>query len=342
MKRRGLTVLVGAILVVALTWLVGKVSVPYVELRPGPTFNTLGKLENGKDVIEVKDRSTSTSAGQLRFVTVTVVDRLSLLDALRGWWQEDEAVVPRELIYPPDQTVEQVEQRNAEDFKQSQTSAETAALTRLGFPIKVSVDKVTAGLPADGVLEPGDVFTAVDGEPVTSSQQLVDLVRGKPVGSELKIEIVRDGEPQTVTIKTAAGEDNTSRIGVAPKQDQPHPFTLTVPVDSVGGPSAGLMLALGIIDKLDPTDLTGGKIIAGTGSIDDAGAVGPIGGVPQKLVAAKRDGAKFFFTPEKNCAEAVANALPGLPLVKIGTIDEALTALQTIRAGGVPALCPGG
>jgi PDZ domain-containing protein len=342
MRRRGLTVLVGAILVVVLTWLVGTVTVPYVELRPGPTFNTLGKLSNGKDLIEVKDGATSSSAGQLRFVTVTVVDQLSLLDALRGWWLSDDAVIPRELIYPPDQTTEQTEKQNAEDFKQSQSSAETAALTRLGYPITVSVDKITAGLPADGVLKPDDVINAVDGVKVTSSQQLVELVRGKPVGTELKIEIVRDEKPQTVTLKTAAGDDNTSRVGVTPKQVQPHPFTLDIPVDDVGGPSAGLMLALGIIDKLDPKDLTGGKIIAGTGSIDDAGTVGPIGGVPQKLAGAKRDGATYFLTPKDNCAEAVSNAQPGLPLVKVGTLDDALSALATIRAGGTPTLCPGG
>jgi PDZ domain-containing protein len=337
-----MTVLVGAILVVVLTWLVGSVTVPYVELRPGPTFNTLGKLGNGKEVIEVKDHASSTSAGQLRFVTVSVVDQLSLLDALRGWWQDSAAVIPRELIYPPDQTTEQVEKQNAEDFKQSQSSAETAALIRLGYPITVSVDKVTTGMPADGVLKPGDVVASVNGEKVTSAAQLGELVRSKPVGTEFKIDIVRDGKPQTVTIKTAAGENGASQIGIGLKEDQPHPFTLDIPIDDVGGPSAGLMLALGIIDKIEPVDLTGGKVIAGTGSIDNAGAVGPIGGVPQKLVAAKRDGATYFLTPKDNCAEAVANALPGLPLVKVGTLDDALSALQTIRAGGTPALCPVG
>jgi Lon-like protease len=337
-----MTVLVGAILVVVLTWLVGSVTVPYVELRPGPTFNTLGKLDSGKEVIEVKDHASSTSAGQLRFVTVSVIDQLSLLDALRGWWQDDAAVIPRELIYPPDQTTAEVEKQNADDFKESQSSAETAALTRLGYPIKVSVDKVTTGMPADGVLKPGDVIVSVNGEKVTSAGQLGELVRGKPVGTELKIDVVRDGKPQTVTIKTAAGENGASQVGIGLKEDQPHPFTLAIPVDDVGGPSAGLMLALGIIDKLDPVDLTGGKVIAGTGSIDNAGAVGPIGGVPQKLVAAKRDGATYFFTPKDNCAEAVANSLPGLPLVKVGTLDDALSALQTIRAGGIPTLCPGG
>jgi len=342
MRRRGLTVLVGAILVVALTWLVGSVSVPYVELRPGPTFNTLGKLDNGKEVIEVKDRTASISAGQLRFVTVSVVDQLSLLDALRGWWQDDDAVIPRELIYPPDQTTEQVEKQNAEDFKQSQSSAETAALTRLGYPIKVTVDKTTAGMPADGVLKPGDVIVSVNGEKVTSASQLIEMVRSKPVGTELNIELVRDGKSQTATIKTAAGEGGASQVGAGLKEDQPHPFTLTIPVDDVGGPSAGLMLALGIIDKIDPTDLTGGKVIAGTGSIDNAGNVGPIGGVPQKLVGAKRDGAAYFLTPKDNCAEAAQNAQPGMPLVKVGTLDDALTALQTIRAGGTPTLCPGG
>src|SRR5262245_5675373 len=253
--RRGLTVAVGAALVAILTALVGSVQVPYVELRPGPTFNTLGKLDGGKDVIQVTDATVSTSKGELRFVTVNVVDQLSLLDALRGWWRGDEAVVPRELVFPPNKTTQEIEQQNQEDFRQSQTSAETAALLHLGYPIQVSVDEVTAGLPADGVLKPGDVIKSVDGTAVTTSQSLVEMVRAQPVGTEIHIGIVRNGQPQTVAIKTAPGDPDpkTSRIGVAPKESQPHPFTLKVPIDNVGGPSAGLMLALGIVDKLDPT-----------------------------------------------------------------------------------------
>jgi len=117
------------------------------------------------------------------------------------------------------------------------------------------------------------------------------------------------------------------------------PYTVTFDLDEIGGPSAGLMFTLGLIDKLTPADLTGGRIIAGTGTVDDTGAVGPISGIPQKLTGAEAAGAQLFLVPERNCAEALANAVDGLPLVKVATVSEALAALRTYAAGGTPALC---
>jgi len=339
MRRRGLTVLIGAVVVIALTVLVGQASVPYVQLEPGPTYNTLGQDDKGKDVIVITGADTSTSKGQLRFVTIGVRDDLTLLEALRGWWRDDDAVVPRELIYPPDQTEEQIDKQNAEDFARSQSAAETAALTELGYPARVRVKTVAKGMPSEGVLQVGDIIENVDGTAVDTQQKLLELIRAKPAGTALTLGITRGGKAQTVTVTTAAGEDGVPRIGIEPEVVQAPPFTLSIPIENVGGPSAGLMLALGIIDKIKPEDLTGGKIIAGTGTIDDAGHVGPIGGVPQKLVAAKRDGATFFLTPKENCAEAVQNAMPGLILVQVTTLDDALGALATIRSGQQPTVC---
>ena len=117
---------------------------------------------------------------------------------------------------------------------------------------------------------------------------------------------------------------------------------VTIRLDEIGGPSAGLMFALGIVDKAGPEDLTGGRVIAGTGTVDDAGVVGPIGGIPQKLRGAAADGATFFLVPAGNCAEAAANAVPGLSTVTVGTLAEAVAALLTLAAGGRPAPCPAG
>lgn len=341
MQRRGVTVILGAILVTLLAWGISAAPVPYVLLGPGPTVDTLG-TDEGHQVIEVTGKDTSTSAGQLRLVTVSVRSDLDLLDALRGWFTDSTAVVPRELIYPPDKTVEQVEQENAQQFQASQTSAETAALRELGFPVQVTIGTIVANSPASAALKVGDVITSVDGQPVTSAQKLSELIRAKPTGTALEIGYTRGGKPATASIKSAAAEDGQPRIGVAVEQKQPHPFTLEIDLDEIGGPSAGLMFALGIIDKLEPADLTGGMILAGTGTIDDEGRVGPIGGVPQKLVAAKAAKATAFLTPADNCAEAAANAVPGLKLVKVGTLDEALAALEALRAGREPALCPAG
>jgi PDZ domain-containing protein len=339
MRRRGMTVLVGAVLVVAMTILVGRATVPYVQLEPGPTYDTLGVDEEGRDIIVVSGAEVSKSNGQLRFVTVGVQPRLTLLQALIGWWRDDEAVVPRELIYPPDQSETEVEKRNAEDFANSGSAAEAAALAELGYAMQISVKAVTENTPAAGQLEPGDVIESVDGVAVTTAEQLLEQIRGKPVGTTLTFGLVRKGAKLTVRIATVAGDDGVPRVGFTPELTSSAPFTLDIPIDNIGGPSAGLMLALGIIDKIKPEDLTGGKVIAGTGTIDAAGAVGAIGGVPQKLVAAKKAGATYFLTPKDNCAEAVANAQPGLPLVRVSSLDEALTALATIRGGQQPILC---
>jgi PDZ domain-containing protein len=339
MRRRGATLLVGVVVLIALV--VGSfvgVKVPYVELGPGPTWNTLGS-DKGKQLIAISGGATSESKGQLRMVTVGVVDNISLWQAIQGWLSSGDAVVPREVIYPPDQTQQQVDQQNQQQFKASQSSAETAALRALGFPVQVTVTAVTEGQPAQGHLRTGDIITTVDGQKVTTAARLTSLVKAKPVGTALSIGYARGGVDGSTTIATAKGTDGSPRIGVSIEQKQPNPYQITFSLDDVGGPSAGLMFSLGIVDKLKPEDLTGGFDIAGTGTIDDEGSVGVIGGIPQKMRGAKRDGATIFLTPDGNCAEAVANAVPGLELVRVKTLDDALAALQTVRDHGTPPLC---
>ncbi|GAA2713592.1 PDZ domain-containing protein [Micromonospora olivasterospora] len=337
MRRRGLTVLLGALLTALLSYGVLSVPIPYVVLGPGLTVNTLG-TSDGKEVIQVSGRATSTSAGQLRMTTVGVQPTVRLRSALAGWFSPDEAVVPRELVYPPGESRQQVDQRNEEDFRASQTSAETAALRKLGYPVQVLVKTVAADGPSAAVLKPGDVVTSVDGQQVTSAGRLTELIRARPAGSTLTVGYTRAGAAATAQV-TSREQDGRPRIGIEIDQQQPHPFTVTIDLNDIGGPSAGLMFALGIVDKLEPADLTGGKIIAGTGTIDDEGRVGPIGGIAQKLVGAKDAGAKVFLVPEGNCAEAVRNPQPDLPLLKVGSLDEALKALETLRAGGEPTRC---
>jgi PDZ domain-containing protein len=287
MKQRGMTVFVGALLVVVLTVLVGQAPVPYVQLEPGPTFDTLGKDDRNVDVIEIDGATTSTSAGQLRFLTVGVVPQLTLLEAIRAGSTTTMPLLPRELVYPPDQTKDQIDKQNAEDFQNSQSAAETAALTKLGYAQQIVVKEVTPNSPATGKLNPGDVINSVDGTAVTTADSLLNAIRGKPAGSTLTLGLTRDGQSVSVQVTTAAGEDGIPRVGFTPEVRSSAPFTIDIPIQNIGGPSAGLMLALGIIDKLKPEDLTGGKVIAGTGTIDATGKVGPIGGIPQKIIGAK-------------------------------------------------------
>ncbi len=339
MRRRGVTVILGALITALLALGVMAVPMPYVVLQPGPTVNTLGS-DNGKEVIQVTKAATSTSKGQLRLTTVGVQNDVELVWAIRGWFSDEQAVVPREVVYPPNQTEKQVEQQNQQEFQSSQTSAETVALRELGYPVQTFVTAVTPGGPSAGKLAKDDVITAVDGAAVTSPDKLTELVRGKPAGTTLTVAYTRGGKAGTARITTRADKaGDPPRIGIEIDKRQPHPFTVSIDLDEIGGPSAGLMFTLGIIDKLKPADLTGGKVIAGTGTIDDDGNVGAIGGIPQKLVGAKKAGAQLFLVPKNNCAEALRSAVPGLPMAEVATVDDALTALQTFTAGGTPKPC---
>jgi Lon-like protease len=336
-RRRGATLLVGTVVLVALIVLAWWVKVPYVIEGPGPTWNTLG-TDGGKQIITVEGAPTSSSAGQLRMTTVGVLDDISLWQALRGWLSSDDSVVPREVVYPPDKTTDQVNQQNAEDFQQSQNSATTAALRELGYPVIVTVGDVVAGSPASDHLQTGDVVTSVNGTKVTSGSALTQLIKSKPAGTPLEIGYTRNGVAGTTSV-TAKDDNGTPRIGISVKESQPSPITVNIALANVGGPSAGLMFALGIVDKVDPTDLTGGIKIAGTGEIDEDGNVGIIGGIPHKMVAAKRDGATVFLVPAGNCAEALDHPVNGLQLVKVTTLDDALHQLSTLRAHGTPTPC---
>jgi Lon-like protease len=332
-------VLVGAVIVMLLTLGVMVAPVPYVVLQPGPTWDTLGEGDGGEPVIEIEgDAEVSEGTGQLHLTTVSVQPDISLVDAIYAWFDDEEAVVPEELVYPPEQSREEVEQRNAEQFTRSQSDAEVAALSYLGYPAVVTVARVVDGTPAAGQLEAGDAITSVDGTEVSDATELQELIRAQPAGTTMEIGYQRDGEDATAEITTAAG-DGGPRIGVEVTEEIEAPFELHIALERIGGPSAGLMFALGIIDKLEPEDLTGGEIIAGTGTIDSAGNVGPIGGIPQKLVAARGIGAVAFFVPSANCAEATANAQPGMTLVKVDTLEDAIGGLAALREGREPSSC---
>lgn len=339
MRRRGVTVILGALLTALLAVGVMAAPLPYVVLKPGPTVNTLGSSK-GVEVIQVTDAATSTSAGQLRLTTVNVQSQVELVWAISGWFSKKDAVVPRELIYPANSTEKQVEQQNAEEWTESQESAVTVALTKLGYPLQTVVKSVTAGGASVGKLQAGDVITAVDGTKITDPAKLTEVIRAKPAGTTFAIAYTRSGKAGSVKIATVeSGDERTPRLGIEIEKKQPYPFKIKIDLDKIGGPSAGLMFTLGIIDKLEPEDLTGGKIIAGTGTIDDEGNVGPIGGIPQKLVGAKNAGAQLFLVPKDNCDEALKNAVDGLAMAEAATVDDALTALKTLTSGGTPKPC---
>jgi PDZ domain-containing protein len=206
-----------------------------------------------------------------------------------------------------------------------------------------SIVSVSKGMPADGRLNPGDKVVSIDGTKAADVDQVSTIMKAHKPGDTVTLEIDRGSKQQKVEIKTVAAPTDAKHavMGVVLQDDYSFPFTVKISVGDVGGPSAGLMFSLGIYDKLTPGSLTGGKFIAGTGTITPDGKVGPIGGIQQKLIAAHDAGATVFFTPPDNCKEAVATDPKGLRLVRADTLDAAIKSLDALRTGqgSLPA-CP--
>lgn len=327
-------------LLAAVLGTVGGVSeVPYVALGPGPTYNTLGAV-NGTDVIAIDGTQSHSTAGHLNMTTVSVSDGVTLFGALGRWLSGRHALVPREEIYPPDLTDEQVDRQNRQAFQDSEDNAAAAALRHLDYPTKVVVNTVVADAPADGRLMPGDMLLAVDGDEVSTADDVrTALADSKP---EQRVQVrYRRGPVTGTTAVTLAARDDREHgfLGVEPVDHPDVQFEIKIRLADVGGPSAGLMFALAIVDKLTEGQLNGGEFIAGTGEIDSAGRVGPVGGVPFKMVAANEAGADVFLVPAANCLEAEQRAPDGLRLVRVEDLDSAVAALDTLRDGGDPPSC---
>jgi PDZ domain-containing protein len=341
-SRRLLTLLLASLLALGLALTAAVARVPYVALGPGPTYNTLGQVD-GTPVLEVKGRPTFPTDGQLDLTTVGVQAKLTLAQALQGWFARDLAVVPREVVFPPGRTDEQVDQENQQAMRESQSAAVAAAAEQLGLDPQVLVQELGEDSPSQGRLRADDVLTAVDGTPVADAEQLRTLISARKPGQPVRITYLRGGrtaEAEVVT-KATEGEGGTPRAVIGVVTEERYPLDVTINLQDVGGPSAGLMFALGILDKVGPDSLTGGKYVAGTGEISADGTVGPIGGITQKLIAARRKGAVAFLVPAENCKEAATRPPAGLTLVKVGTLTEALDGLKAVRGGTEPSTCAG-
>jgi len=339
--RRTTTVTSAVLLLVTLVCVALLLPVPYVTLSPGPTLDTLGE-QNGRPVISIEgDVRTYDDGGQLDLVTVSVTSpdaEVGLADAFQAWFDPAAALVPRDLIYPSGETAQQADEQTKQQMTGSQTSSEVAGLIAVGYPGVVAVAEVAADGPADGQVRVDDRIVSVDGRPVASPDQVIDAVSGRTPGDPVRLGVRRgDAVTQTVTLTTVAAPDDldVARIGVSIVQDVDADVEITNNVgQNIGGPSAGTMFALAIYDKLTPGSLTGGQTVAGTGEISADGVVGPIGGVQQKIVGARDDGASIFLVPAENCGEALgADVDPSeISLVRISTLDDAVASLEAIAA----------
>lgn len=335
MSRRNLTLFVAGAAVLVLVCVAALIPVPYVTMKPGPTFDTLGKFEN-KPVIEIGSGvETYPTDGSLRFTTVSVTSagaRLSLGQAVSAWFDSQESVVPRDVIYPDGQTAEEAEQETSLQMSSSKSISEAVALREAGYDVAVSVEKpIAENGPAAGKLRAGDTIVAVDGKKVHSPDDVITAIAPLDPGTDVDISYRRGGRKRDVTLTTEPNpkDKSMSRIGVGVDYDFPVSIKNNVGED-IGGPSAGTMFALAMYDELTPGSLTGGDVVAGTGTIADDGGVGPIGGIQQKIAGAAAADATVFLTPAGNCAEAAAGDDHGMKLLKVKSFEQAVESLEAL------------
>ena len=321
--------------------ILGVMPAPYVIEKPGPVFNTLGSAtydDVETALITIPDETVYPTGGTLDLLTVSLFgnreDRPSWLAVAGAWLDPSEAVLPIDQVFPDNVSIEQRDARSSADMINSQQDAIAAALTHLGYdyPTTVSVVSLPDGSPAAGVIEPDDEVTAVNGTPVANVAELRAVLQTNGPDTSASLDIVRGGVAQTVEV-TPIDNDGTIVAGVNVSVAYDFPFEVQIQLDKVGGPSAGMMFALGIIDKLTPGELQGGENVAGTGTIDQSGAIGPIGGIQQKLYGALESGATWFLAPAENCDEVTGNIPDGLTVFSVATLDEALDALDAIKTG---------
>jgi PDZ domain-containing protein len=339
-NRRILTLLVALVPVVAFGVLLSVVTVPYVSLGPGPTFNTLGDVD-GKEVVDIEGTEVFPTSGHLNMTTVSQRDGITLGQALTLWTSGREQLVPRDLVYPPDKSKEEIDEANTTDFRQSEDSAEYAALHYLKYPMAVTVESVNKDGPSAGKLQDGDAIDAVNGKPVANLEGFQAIIKATKPGEEVVLDYRRkDGPPGVATVKLGSNPDREHGfLGIGVLDAPWAPFSVKFNLANVGGPSAGMMFSLAVVDKLTTGDLNGGKFVAGTGTITGDGEVGSIGGITHKMLAAREAGATVFLVPADNCEEANTAPQDGLELVKAENLGQVVDALKTLSAGGEPPRC---
>lgn len=314
---------------------------PYVIERPGPVFDTLGVVTiEGDEVplIQIPTEPTFDTTGSLSLLTVNVFGNReqspSWFDVMRAWVDPSQSVVPVDSIFPPGVSTEQRREQSRLDMENSKQEAIAAALRAIGEPYEsqLRVADIVPDSPAEGTLRSDDIILTVADESVRDVTALRAAIAAHGTAGPVEIGIRRSGSDRTVSITPVLsdGEPRVPVIGVLIAGEYVFPFDVEIQLDNVGGPSAGMMFALGIIDKLTPGSLAGGADVAGTGTIAADGTVGAIGGVVQKMHGAVGAGADWFLTPVANCADVAGNVPAGLEVFAVTTLDDAIRVLQAI------------
>lgn len=334
------TALISAVVVLILIIAMSFVPVPFVSWAPGRTVNVLASTDQGRPLIQVQGLPTRTSRAELRMTTVsmtTVDGRLSLVEALVAYWLPHRDVIQRDAIYPAGQSADEVKASEVQSMDTSQRDAVVAALRAAGQPVTEMpmIDAVTVGGPSYNTLVPGDLIQKVDGTAVQSVADVQRAIRRHRVGDTVAMAVLRGGAARNVQVVSSASRSDprTPLIGVSLSTGYRYAPTVTFGVpSSITGPSAGLVLSLGVYQAIASTDLLGTLNVAGTGEISPDGTIGAIGGIQEKIAGAQRDGARIFLVPSANCRD-VQGVSTRMTLVKVSTLKDAISALQKLRQG---------
>ncbi|MDY3128124.1 MAG: PDZ domain-containing protein [Corynebacterium sp.] len=309
-------------------------TVPYAAQGPGPTVDTLSAVD-GKDVVEIDGARTYPTSGHLNMTTVAVRTNMTLSQAIARWLTTDDTIVPLETVIPTGSTDEEVSQRNHQAFVQSEAAATVSAMNYLNIAVEVVVDSVLDESAAAGEVEPGDVIAAINGTAVSKPGEAQKLVRALAPGDTVTLSLVRGGKDIDKDIVLGQHPEDSALplLGVTMTSQPADGMDVSYNLQDIGGPSAGMMFSLAVIDKLTADDLTGGHFVAGTGTIGEDGAVGPIGGIKHKVRAARDAGAELFLAPIANCSEAMTGKPGNMQVAAVGTLSDAIAAIDAFRTG---------
>jgi PDZ domain-containing protein len=326
-----------AVLVVVASLVLTFVRLPYYTIAPGDTLDVSAQVKvDGKAVdsdgevllLFVRQRA---NVNGWRYIQASLDDDIDLLreEAISDGLSPDEV-----------RTLAQC------DMQQSQATAKKVALEELGYGVPfaddgIAVLAVFGGRPAEGVLERGDVILTIDGEPMRQVRDVHDALDRVTPGQQVEVTYEREGEERTAAVGTEANDDGDAVLGVCVSRRFDYPVDVQIDTGRIGGPSAGLAMTLSVLDALSPADLTGGLSVAVTGEIEPDGTVGSIGGIGQKAVSARANGADLMLVPESESPDQLAEARDragDMPVVLVSDVDDALEALE--EAGGEPLVAP--
>jgi PDZ domain-containing protein len=334
--RQRVIAVVGVVALIGLVFALNFYRLPVVALSPGPMEDVLARLK-------VEGSRVYDSEGKLYLTSVGIDDNVRFYEALLDMANRDVQLVPRAQLYPEQQDSAEIDKENVALMDRSKETATVVALRQVGYKIEpsaVEVTQVVSGAPADGRLKATDRILEADGHPVHSTEEVRKGITSHKSGETVTFKIERLGRTSKVPVPVEQVEDQP-RVGILLRDVFPDlPVKVTIQTqNNIGGPSAGLMFTLSIIDKLTSQDLTGGRRIAGTGEIALDGSVLPVGGVGEKLIAVHRLGVTTFLIPAENCAGVRGHVPDGLRLVKVSKVDDALRFLRDPKGAATAPGC---